>query len=60
MNLHQIDLVELLHSDLLIIQNEEEEDYVEQSKLGKFGNAFQTFRESPFSTIAAISQGLQG
>ena len=40
--------------------DEEEEDYVEQSKLGKFGNAFQTFRESPFSTIASISQGLPG
>ena len=40
--------------------DEEEEDYVEQSKLGKFGNAFQTLRESPFSTIAAISRGLPG
>jgi hypothetical protein len=44
-----------------LANNPEEEDYVEQSMLNKFGNTFQAFRNSPFSTVAsAFAGGIPG
>ena len=43
-----------------LANNPEEEDYVEQSMLNKFGNTFQAFRNSPFSTIASVAAGIPG
>jgi hypothetical protein len=44
-----------------LANNPEEEDYVEQSMWDKFGNTFQAFRNSPFSTVAsAFAGGIPG
>ena len=43
-----------------LANNPEEEDYVEQSMLDKFGNTFQAFRNSPFSTVASFAGGIPG
>jgi len=41
-----------------LANNPEEEDYIEESMLDKFGNTFQAFRNSPFSTIASVAGGI--
>ena len=43
-----------------LANNPEEEDYVKQSMLDKFGNTFQAFRNSPFSTVASFAGGIPG
>ena len=43
-----------------LANNPEEEDYVEQSMWDKFGNTFQAFRNSPFSTVASFAGGIPG